>query len=190
VRVERRLHPARDTPRGAAARAPHPCRSCSKLDAAPRRPVSAPAWPGLRLVGSRCRRCADASPRSPAATPPPGSRPRRTIRWCVGCCGTTVAAGELPCRRRRRCSSRTSRRCSSRCPTICRRDANRALLLLGHAGAFRRSELVALDVEHLRFTAKGLHVRIAAAKNDPKEEGERALRTKVGYDGGVCRHGP
>jgi len=50
-----------------------------------------------------------------------------------------------------------------------RRD--RALLLLGYAGAFRRSELVALDVEHLRFSKKGLYVWLAAAKNDPRKKG-------------------
>jgi site-specific recombinase XerD len=35
---------------------------------------------------------------------------------------------------------------------------DRALVLLGYAGAFRRSELVALDVEDLRFSASGLNV--------------------------------
>jgi integrase len=48
---------------------------------------------------------------------------------------------------------------------------DRALLLLGYAGAFRRSELVALDVEDLRFSEAGLYVWIAAAKNDPRKVG-------------------
>ena len=48
---------------------------------------------------------------------------------------------------------------------------DRALLLLGYAGAFRRSELVALDVADLRFTSAGLYVWIAAAKNDPRKKG-------------------
>ncbi len=48
---------------------------------------------------------------------------------------------------------------------------DRALLLLGYAGAFRRSELVALDVEQLRFSKQGLYVWIAAAKNDPRKKG-------------------
>ncbi len=52
---------------------------------------------------------------------------------------------------------------------LARRD--RALLLLGYAGAFRRSELVALDVEQLRFSKRGLYVWIAAAKNDPRKKG-------------------
>jgi len=48
---------------------------------------------------------------------------------------------------------------------------DRALLLLGYAGAFRRSELVALDVEQLRFSKQGLYVWIASAKNDPRKKG-------------------
>ena len=48
---------------------------------------------------------------------------------------------------------------------------DRALLLLGYAGAFRRSELVALDVSDLRFSSLGLYVWIAAAKNDPRKKG-------------------
>jgi len=48
---------------------------------------------------------------------------------------------------------------------------DRALLLLGYAGAFRRSELVALDVEQLRFSKAGCYVWIAGAKNDPRKEG-------------------
>jgi integrase len=39
-------------------------------------------------------------------------------------------------------------------------------LLLGFAGAFRRSELVALDVEHIEETANGLRVLIASSKTD------------------------
>ncbi len=48
---------------------------------------------------------------------------------------------------------------------------DRALLLLGYAGAFRRSELVALNVEDLRFSKRGLNVWIASAKNDPRKKG-------------------
>lgn len=43
---------------------------------------------------------------------------------------------------------------------------DRALLLLGYFGAFRRSELVALNVEDLTYTAGGLVVRIARSKTD------------------------
>jgi integrase len=50
-----------------------------------------------------------------------------------------------------------------------RRDA--ALLLLGFAGGFRRSELVSLDIEDLRFTAEGLVVRLRRSKTDQEGEG-------------------
>jgi len=43
-------------------------------------------------------------------------------------------------------------------------------LLLGYAGAFRRSELVVLDVEQLRFSKAGCYVSIASAKNDPRKK--------------------
>lgn len=48
---------------------------------------------------------------------------------------------------------------------------DRALLLLGFAGAFRRSELVALTVEDLEWTEEGLKVRLRRSKTDPEGEG-------------------
>jgi integrase len=42
---------------------------------------------------------------------------------------------------------------------------------LGFSGAFRRSELVALDVEHLEETPEGLRAFIAASKTDQDAEG-------------------
>jgi site-specific recombinase XerD len=50
---------------------------------------------------------------------------------------------------------------------------DRALIALGMAGAFRRSELVALDVQDLAFTDRGLDVTIRKAKTD--QEGQGAL---------------
>src|SRR5690606_14511586 len=52
----------------------------------------------------------------------------------------------------------------ARCPV-------RALLLLGMAGALRRSELVALDVEDLVFTEDGLDVHIRRSKTDQEGQG-------------------
>lgn len=46
---------------------------------------------------------------------------------------------------------------------------DRVLPLCGYAGACRRSKLVALDVEYLRLSAKGLIGWIAASKNDPRK---------------------
>ena len=52
------------------------------------------------------------------------------------------------------------------CPNSLAGKRDRALLLLGFAGAFRRSELVALDVEHIQAAAGGLRVLIANSKTD------------------------
>jgi integrase len=48
---------------------------------------------------------------------------------------------------------------------------DRALLLVGFAGAFRRSELVGLDVADLSFTAEGLAVLVRRSKTDQEGEG-------------------
>jgi integrase len=52
------------------------------------------------------------------------------------------------------------------CPDTIAGKRDRALLLLGFAGAFRRSELVALNVEHIEETADGLRIFIASSKTD------------------------
>ncbi|MBC9785553.1 tyrosine-type recombinase/integrase [Heliobacterium chlorum] len=44
---------------------------------------------------------------------------------------------------------------------------DRALLLLGFAGAFRRSELVQLNVADLQFVAEGIRVNLRRSKTDP-----------------------
>jgi len=49
---------------------------------------------------------------------------------------------------------------------------DRALLLLGFAGAFRRSELVALDVEDLTIGKDRLRVIVTQSKTDPEGEGQ------------------
>lgn len=50
---------------------------------------------------------------------------------------------------------------------------DRALILLGYAGALRRSELVGLDVEHLTFRADALVLLLPRSKGDPGGEGKR-----------------
>lgn len=50
---------------------------------------------------------------------------------------------------------------------------DRALLLVGFAGAFRRSELVALDVSDLSFTAEGLLINLRRSKTDQGGEGRQ-----------------
>jgi integrase len=46
-----------------------------------------------------------------------------------------------------------------------------AMLLLGFAGALRRSELVAVDREHIRFTPDGMTLHILRSKRDQEGEG-------------------
>jgi integrase len=48
---------------------------------------------------------------------------------------------------------------------------DRAMLLLGFGGAFRRAELVALDVSDLRFVPQGLEVTVRRSKTDQTGEG-------------------
>ena len=48
---------------------------------------------------------------------------------------------------------------------------DKALLLLGFAGAFRRSELVSLDVEDLEFNKGGIVIVIRRSKTDQKGRG-------------------
>jgi len=48
---------------------------------------------------------------------------------------------------------------------------DRALLLLGYAGALRRAELVAIAREHISFTPAGLRLLIPRGKGDPEGQG-------------------
>ncbi|MEI7996324.1 MAG: site-specific integrase [Methylococcaceae bacterium] len=58
------------------------------------------------------------------------------------------------------------------CPHTLTGQRDRALLLLGFAGAFRRAELVALTVEDLVFVADGLRVTIRKSKTDQEGAGQ------------------
>ena len=59
---------------------------------------------------------------------------------------------------------------------------DRALLLVGLAGAFRRSELVAIDHDHLRFDANGVTIRIPRSKRDQEGKGaDMTLPRMRGY---------
>ena len=49
---------------------------------------------------------------------------------------------------------------------------DRALLLVGFAGAFRRSELAALDLDQVRFNADGLVIRLQRSKTNQEGEDE------------------
>jgi integrase len=48
---------------------------------------------------------------------------------------------------------------------------DRALLLIGFAAALRRSELVALDLDDLKWSKAGLQLRLRASKTDQERQG-------------------
>jgi len=55
---------------------------------------------------------------------------------------------------------------------------DRALLVAGYAGAFRRSELVALDLEDVSWTEQGVLLRVRRSKTDQEGKGtSKALPT-------------
>ena len=56
-------------------------------------------------------------------------------------------------------------------PDTLRGRRDRALLTFGFAGAFRRSELVALEVSDLAFEPDGLRVQIRHSKTDQEGQG-------------------
>ena len=62
---------------------------------------------------------------------------------------------------------------------------DRALLLLGFAGAFRRSELAVLEIRDLRETPEGLVVRVARSKTDQQARG-REVAIPCGSDPATC----
>lgn len=62
---------------------------------------------------------------------------------------------------------------------------DRALLLVGFAGALRRSELVALDVADVAFVAEGLEVTIRRSKTDQEATGA-TLGLPYGSDPQTC----
>jgi integrase len=64
------------------------------------------------------------------------------------------------------------RRMFAEAPGDLRSLRDHALLLIGFAGAFRRSELVALRFEDVRYTEDGLVVTIPKSKTDPEGEGQ------------------
>jgi integrase len=62
---------------------------------------------------------------------------------------------------------------------------DRALLLIGHLGAFRRSELVALDLEDVEEVGDGLRLLVRRSKTDQEGEGlEKGIRSR--HDRATC----
>jgi integrase len=62
---------------------------------------------------------------------------------------------------------------------------DRALILMGFAGAFRRSELAALHVEHIDSRPDGLLVTVPESKTDQEGEGQLVAIRRI-EDSGYC----
>jgi site-specific recombinase XerD len=62
---------------------------------------------------------------------------------------------------------------------------DRALLLMGYAGAFRRSELVAFNVEDITDTDEGLRLAVRRSKADQEGEGD-AVGLPYGSNPATC----
>jgi integrase len=77
------------------------------------------------------------------------------------------------------------RRMIEHCPLGLRGARDRALLLVGFAGAFRRSELAALEVGDLKFTAEGLVIDLRRSKTDQEAKG-REVGIPFGADELTC----
>lgn len=77
------------------------------------------------------------------------------------------------------------RRIAGFVPTSLAGTRDRALLLVGFAGALRRSELVGLDVEDLQFREEGLSVTVRRSKTDQEGQG-RQVGVPYGSDPATC----
>jgi integrase len=70
-------------------------------------------------------------------------------------------------------------------PTTLIGTRDRAILLLGFAGAFRRSELVSIDVEHCAVAPEGMTVDLKKGKTDQERKG-RLVGIPRGEDEDTC----
>jgi NAD-dependent dihydropyrimidine dehydrogenase PreA subunit len=62
---------------------------------------------------------------------------------------------------------------------------DRALLLVGFAGTYRRSELVALNVEDVQVTGDGLVITLRRSRTDQEGEGRKG-GLPYGSNPGTC----
>lgn len=77
----------------------------------------------------------------------------------------------VPQRRAAAIGTAELRKLVATCDTDLAGQRDRALLLLGFAGALRRSELVAVQREHISFTPDGMKLLIPRAKSDQEGHG-------------------
>src|SRR5205823_11949981 len=91
---------------------------------------------------------------------------RATVR------GIRRSVGAAKARKAPILAEETVRAMAQASPETLRGARDRAILLLGFAGAFRRSELVALDVSDLEETDDGFRVTIRKSKTDQEGQGQ------------------
>jgi integrase len=103
---------------------------------------------------------------------------RETLR------GIARTHGE-PARRSAALTTAEIKRLIDTCDTDLTGLRDRALLLLGFAGALRRSELVGLDVEHVTATPAGMRLLIVRSKTD-KEGAGAEIGLARGRSAGTC----
>ena len=77
------------------------------------------------------------------------------------------------------------RRIIARCPRSLRGTRDCALLLSGFAGAFRRSELAAIEVSDVSYSKDGLVIDLRRSKTDQEARG-RQVGIPFGRDAGTC----
>ena len=87
-------------------------------------------------------------------------------------CGIRRTIGAAPVRKKAATSDMVLSMVSGRGGSL-RELRDRAILLLGFAGAFRRSELTALNVEDIEETAEGMLVTLRRSKTDQEGVGRR-----------------
>jgi integrase len=71
------------------------------------------------------------------------------------------------------------------CPETLAGLRDRALILVGFAGAFRRSELAAIDFAHISFTKDGLVIDLRRSKTDQEAAG-RKVGIPIGKEEKTC----
>ena len=146
-----------------------------------RRKWSAPIWP-RRAKATRCRPCAAGSPPSRAPAASPGIRSTPSIRRSARRSAASAASTARPARRAAALTTTEVRKLCRACGTGLAGARDRALFLLGFAGALRRSELVGLNVEHVTWTEEGLKLLIERSKTDKQGEG-----AEIAIPRGQCR---
>jgi integrase len=155
------------------------------FQAMPAAPVTVGAWlaaagPGYAMPTLRRRVAAVARACRLAGHPLDTKHPaiRETLRGI----GRKHGA---PARRSAALTTAEIRKLSHICGTSLRGVRDRALFLLGFAGALRRSELVGLNLAHVKWTGEGLKLLVERSKTDKQGEGAE-ISIPRGHSGQTC----